>query len=85
MRNPYPLTRQKAFIVPGVVPPDRFKDLEGIATWDEWDPDMDRWYYDWSEYVGSQPLMRGHDPPRRGMADLPSLDAGHEPGRGGNN
>jgi len=51
LRNPYPLHRQKAFIVPGVVPPDRLETLESIPTWDEWDPDDDRWYYDWSQYA----------------------------------
>jgi len=51
LRNPYPLHRQKAFIVPGVVPPDRLETLEPIPTWDEWDPDDDRWYYDWSQYA----------------------------------
>ena len=46
LRNPYPLHRQKAFIVPGIVP-DRYLDvLETIPTWDEWDPDQDRWMYD---------------------------------------
>ena len=51
-RNPYPLHRQKAFIVPGVVP-ERYHDvLEKIPTWDEWDPDSDRWLYDWNEYGG---------------------------------
>ncbi len=69
LRNPYPLSRQKAFIVPGVVPPRYVKELEGIASWDEWDPDTDRWYYDWGEYVGSQPLMRGFD-------DKPNRDSG---------
>lgn len=49
LRNPYPLHRQKAFIVPGVVPPDRLAALEAIPTWDEWDPDRDRWYDDWTE------------------------------------
>ncbi|MEA3135937.1 MAG: hypothetical protein QOC71_218, partial [Thermoplasmata archaeon] len=77
LRNPYPLHKQKAFIVPGVVPPDRVKDLEAIATWDEWDPDMDRWYYEWDQYVGSQPLMRGFEAEGRGADGL----AGHEPGR----
>lgn len=44
LRNPYPLRRQKAFLVPGVVP-DRYSEkLETIPTWDEWDPDHDRWY-----------------------------------------
>jgi L-asparaginase II len=50
LRNPYALHRQKAFIVPGVVPPDRLGALEATPTWDEWDPDDDRWYYDWTEY-----------------------------------
>ncbi len=45
LRNPYPLHRQKAFIVEGVVPPDRLEALEAIPTWDEWDPDSDRWYH----------------------------------------
>jgi L-asparaginase II len=47
LRNPYPLHRQKAFIVPGVVPPERQAALEQIPTWDEWDPDDDRWRWDW--------------------------------------
>ena len=51
LRNPYPLHRQKAFIVPGVVPPDRQAALEDIPTWEEWDPDDDRWYYDHTRYV----------------------------------
>jgi len=51
LRNPYPLHRQKAFIVPGVVPPEYRDRLEGIPTWDEWDPDSDRWYYDWDVYA----------------------------------
>jgi L-asparaginase len=51
LRNPYPLHRQKAFLVPGVVPPERLGLLEGIPTWDEWDPDRDRWYWDWERYV----------------------------------
>jgi L-asparaginase len=49
LRNPYPLHRQKAFLEPGVVPAGRRADLEAIPTWDEWDPDDDRWYYDPSE------------------------------------
>jgi L-asparaginase len=50
VRNPYPLHRQKAFIVPGVVPPDRLQLLAQVPTWDEWDPDDDRWYYDWHDH-----------------------------------
>ncbi len=51
LRNPYPLHRQKAFIVPGVVPPALVDKLDQSPTWDEWDPDDDRWLYDWSEHV----------------------------------
>ncbi len=51
LRNPYRLHRQKAFLVPGIVPPERVADLNAAVTWDEWDPDSDRWYYDWEEYV----------------------------------
>jgi L-asparaginase II len=53
LRNPYALHRQKAFIVPGVVPADRLEQLEAVPTWDEWDPDDDRWYYDWTSYATS--------------------------------
>mgnify|MGYP002815050992 FL=1 len=44
LRNPYPLRRQKAFLVPGVVPDKYMDTLKTIPTWDEWDPDIDRWY-----------------------------------------
>ena len=44
LRNPYPLHRQKAFLVPGIVPEKYLGALEKIPTWDEWDPDHDRWY-----------------------------------------
>lgn len=50
LRNPYPLHRQKAFIVPGVVPPHLLDRLEEVPTWDEWDPDRDRWDYDWRQH-----------------------------------
>ena len=68
LRNPYALHRQKAFIVPGVVPPDRLAALEEVATWDEWDPDDDRWYYDWSSYA------------RGGAAPGSAQEQGEEPG-----
>ena len=42
LRNPYPLRRQKAFLVPGVVPEKYLEKLKDIPTWDEWDPDHDR-------------------------------------------
>ena len=54
VRNPYPLHRQKAFIVPGVVPPSYQQRLDRIPTWDEWDPDSDRWYYDWEPYASGE-------------------------------
>jgi L-asparaginase II len=44
LRNPYPLRRQKAFLVPQIVPEKYLQRLETIPTWDEWDPDHDRWY-----------------------------------------
>jgi len=50
LRNPYPLDRQKAFLVPGVVPPHLLAALKKIETWDDWDPDRDRWYYDYKHY-----------------------------------
>jgi L-asparaginase len=50
LRNPYVLHRQKAFLVPGVVPPAYLEALEQIPTWEEWDPDQDRWYYDWHDH-----------------------------------
>jgi L-asparaginase II len=53
LRNPYPLHRQKAFIVPGVVPVDRRAQLEDFPTWDEWDPDDDRWHYDWESHASA--------------------------------
>jgi len=44
LRNPYPLRRQKAFVVAGLVPPVYRPRLEDVPTWDPWDPDRDRWY-----------------------------------------
>ena len=46
LRNPYPLHRQKAFVVPGIVPEKYLEILSSLPTWDEWDPDGDRWLYD---------------------------------------
>ena len=53
LRNPYPLHRQKAFIVPKIVPPQYLDDLESVVTWDEWDPDRDRSTLDWKEYAAA--------------------------------
>lgn len=52
LRNPYPLRRQKAFLVEGIVPPEMLGKLETIKTWDDWDPDIDRWYFDPQEHEG---------------------------------
>jgi len=46
LRNPYPLQRQKAFLVPGIVPESLLPALENIPTWDDWDPDRDRWHFE---------------------------------------
>lgn len=51
LRNPYPLKRQKAFLVPGIVPARYQNTLAGILTWDEWDPDHDRWYFSPEEHT----------------------------------
>ena len=53
LRNPYSLHRQKAFLVPGIVPPARLAELEHVPTWDDWDPDQDRWYYDHEAHLGA--------------------------------
>lgn len=50
LRNPYSLTRQKAFLVPGLVPLEYLERLEQIRTWDEWDPDRERYDFDWEQY-----------------------------------
>ena len=53
LRNPYPLHRQKAFIVPRVVPEQYLDDLEQVVTWDEWDPNRDSFSLDWKEYAAA--------------------------------
>jgi L-asparaginase II len=62
LRNPYPLHRQKAFVVPGVVPEGRLSALERIPTWDEWDPDRDRWYHDWNAAGSTDAAARERSP-----------------------
>ena len=52
LRNPYPLQRQKAFLVPGIVPDHFLEKLKTINTWDDWDPDNDRWYFDVNSHRG---------------------------------
>ena len=65
LRNPYPLHRQKAFIVPRIVPPKYLDDLENVVTWDEWDPNRDRFSIDWKEY--SEAMTRSDPFSNEGM------------------
>lgn len=51
LRNPYAMHRQKAFLVPGVVPPRYLEQLEQVPTWDEWDPDRERYDFDITPYL----------------------------------
>ena len=60
LRNPYALHRQKAFLVPGVVPATRLAELEAIPTWDDWDPDRDRYYYDPVEYAAESYVSQAY-------------------------
>ncbi len=50
LRNPYPLKRQKAFVVSGIIPKSLVHKMEDIPTWDEWDPDHDRWYFNFQDH-----------------------------------
>lgn len=50
-RNPYKLSRQKAFIVPDVIPESLRGRMETIVPWDSWDPDIDRWEFEPDDMV----------------------------------
>lgn len=50
-RNPYPLERQKAYIVIDSIPPQYRDRIQNIQPWDDWDPDRDRWNFDHREFV----------------------------------
>ncbi len=50
LRNPYPLNRQKAFIVEGSIPEAYRAKMKKEATWDEWDANRDRWHFDPEEH-----------------------------------
>jgi len=50
-RNPYKLERQKGFIVKDVIPPKLRHMMKDIQPWDSWDPDIDRWEFDFNNYV----------------------------------
>lgn len=51
LRNPYKLERQKAFVVPEVVPDFLRKNLSDIVPWDPWDTNEDRWDFDFQNYA----------------------------------
>ncbi len=55
LRNPYRLERQKAFIVPDLIPPKLRHRMDDIEPFDAWDPDEDRWEFDFNKYVGVRP------------------------------
>ena len=62
LRNPYPLQRQKAFLVPGIVPENLLPKLEEIPTWDDWDPDHDRWYFEPDSHTMGFNPAKGSNP-----------------------
>ena len=54
LRNPYHLDRQKAYIVPEVIPPALRPEIERIVPFDSWDPDEDKWNFEFSSYVSGR-------------------------------
>ena len=52
LRNPYPLERQKAHIVENILPKELRANMNQVNAWDEWDPDVDRWYFNPEHYQG---------------------------------
>ena len=61
LRNPYRLDRQKAFIVPEVLPPGLRSKMDEIIPFDPWDPDEDRWDFNVEKYIHPE------SPPKAGM------------------
>jgi L-asparaginase len=56
LRNPYILHRQKPFVVADVIPPELRDRIAAVDPWDEWDPDVDRWFFAPEEFMdGSTP------------------------------
>src|SRR5690606_16228408 len=51
LRNPYRLERQKAFVVSDLIPPELRGRMAEIEPHDPWDPDEDRWEFDFNQYV----------------------------------
>ncbi len=54
LRNPYRLDRQKAYIVSDLIPPKLRHRLTDIEPFDAWDPDEDRWEFDFQKYVSNE-------------------------------
>lgn len=51
LRNPYTLERQKPYIEEQVIPPELRGKMKDIKPWDDWDPDVDRWYFKADKYM----------------------------------
>jgi L-asparaginase II len=51
LRNPYRLDRQKAHVVPDLIPPPLRPRMQEIVPFDPWDPDEDRWEFNFENYV----------------------------------
>lgn len=62
LRNPYRLDRQKAFIVPEVIPPELRSRVNEIVPFDPWDPDEDRWEFEFERYTGAGGHGHGEGP-----------------------
>jgi hypothetical protein len=72
------LHRQKAFLVPGIVPPALQGALSSIPSWEPWDPDHDRWYYGADDFGGAE----GFDQNGDGEAELGGQEGFGAPSRG---
>lgn len=51
-RNPYPLERQKPFVVAETLPPHLRDRMHSIQAWDSWDPDRDKWEFNPADFMG---------------------------------
>lgn len=60
LRNPYRLERQKAYIKPEVIPPHLRSNLSQIVPFDPWDPDEDRWDFDFAKYERQDSSAHAH-------------------------
>lgn len=54
LRNPYRLDRQKAYINENCIPENLRARIHDIKPFDPWDPDEDRWEFDFNRYVQPQ-------------------------------